>query len=262
VPGFSEELIRRSGYGREGFADVYDSARPSPPQTLLRALCTLAGVDRPRLVVDLGCGTGLSTRAWTGLADEVVGIEPNEAMRVVAEARTADASVRYVEGFGSATGLADASADIVTCAQSFHWMEPGPTLAEAARILRAGGVFAAYDYDVPPLVNPEVDQAFADYLRRRRELRERLGIPAGVERWPKREHLARIEASDCFSRVRELVLHDETEGGAERVVGLARSIGPALEELETDELEAAARRALGDRVVPWLVGYRVRVGIR
>ena len=44
---------------------------------------------------------------------------------------------------------AHASADIVTCSQSFHWMEPEPTLAEIARILRPGGVFAAYDYDWP-----------------------------------------------------------------------------------------------------------------
>jgi SAM-dependent methyltransferase len=262
VSGFSEELINRSGYARAGFADVYDDARPSPPATLLRALCLLAETERPRLVVDLGSGTGLSTRAWGGLADEVVGLEPNAAMRAVAESRTADRGVRYVEGLATDTGLADGSADIVTCSQSFHWMEPEPTLAEAARILRPRGVFAAYDYDLPPLVSRDVDRAFADHLRRRRELRERLGLPMGTERWPKREHLARIEASGQFSEVREVVLHGETEGGAERLTRLARSIGPALDELETDELEAAARRALEDRVVPWLVGYRVRLGIR
>jgi SAM-dependent methyltransferase len=38
---------------------------------------------------------------------------------------------------------------LVTCSQSLHWMEPEPTFAEVARILRRGGVFAAYDYDWP-----------------------------------------------------------------------------------------------------------------
>lgn len=35
-----------------------------------------------------------------------------------------------------------------TVAQALHWMEPASTLAEVARILRPGGVFAAYDQAV------------------------------------------------------------------------------------------------------------------
>jgi hypothetical protein len=34
------------------------------------------------------------------------------------------------------------------------------------------------------------------------------------------------------------------------------------DELGLDELESAARRVLGDRVVPFWFGYRVRIGIR
>ena len=37
----------------------------------------------------------------------------------------------------------------MTCAQSLHHVEPEGTLAEIGRILRVGGVFAAYDYDWP-----------------------------------------------------------------------------------------------------------------
>ena len=33
-------------------------------------------------------------------------------------------------------------------------------------------------------------------------------------------------------------------------------------ELGVDELEAAAKRVLGDRTVPFVFGYRVRVGVR
>jgi len=48
----------------------------------------------------------------------------------------------------AATDLPDGCADIVTCSQSLHWMVPESTFAEVARILRPGGVFATYDYDV------------------------------------------------------------------------------------------------------------------
>jgi SAM-dependent methyltransferase len=267
VTQFSEELIARSGYQRPGFADRYDHYRPRPPRALLELLCRFARVERPELVVDLGCGTGLSTRAWSGLAGGVVGIEPNAAMLAAAEPA---AGVAYREAFAQRTGLPDDGADIVTCSQSFHWMEPEPTLAEAARILRGGGVFAAYDYDVPPAVDADVDVAFKSYLQRRRDARRRRGIRQGADLWAKEKHLERIRESGRFRFCREVVLHSLEKGDAERVEGLARSLGlPVADpgdddlerELRIEELTAAARRALGDRVVPFLIGYRVRLGV-
>src|SRR6476646_5431242 len=139
---FSRDLIGRSGYANEGFADHYDGARPSPPAVVLDVLTRCAG-GRPRLVADLGSGTGLSSRAWAARAERVVGVEANPAMLARARATTADAN---------ATGLEAGSADIVTCAQSFHWMDPGALLPEVARVLRPGGVFGAYDYDVVPVI--------------------------------------------------------------------------------------------------------------
>jgi SAM-dependent methyltransferase len=87
MSAFSQELIGRSGYLNEGFADVYDHYRPSPPSEVLDILTVVAGVERPGLVVDLGCGTGLATRAWAERADEVIGVEPNPRMLERARAR-------------------------------------------------------------------------------------------------------------------------------------------------------------------------------
>jgi predicted TPR repeat methyltransferase len=81
----SRDLIDASGYDREGFADRYDRFRPRPPRVLLDVLCRYARVERPALVVDLGCGTGLSTRAWSGIAERAVGVEPNAAMLAAVE---------------------------------------------------------------------------------------------------------------------------------------------------------------------------------
>jgi SAM-dependent methyltransferase len=266
VSEFSRALIDSSGYEREGFAGGYDRFRPRPPRVLLDVLCRYARVERPRLVVDLGCGTGLSTRAWSGRAERIVGIEPNPAMLAVAEPAP---GVEYREAYAHDTGLPAPGADLVTASQSLHWMEPEPTFAEAARVLRPGGVFAAYDYDWPPLVDPEVDEAFVAYQSRRAELRARRGIQRGADRWAKQEHLERMRASGRFRLCREVLLHSVEEGNAERLVGFAHSLGlPAIasdeeleRELHVDELEAVARRVLGDRTVPFVFGYRVRVGV-
>jgi ubiquinone/menaquinone biosynthesis C-methylase UbiE len=265
---FSRGLIETSGYSRANFAAHYDRFRPRPPRVLLELLCRYARVERPSLVVDLGCGTGLSSRAWSDMAERVIGIEPNPSMLAVAEPAP---NVEYREAFASETGLADESADIVTCSQSLHWMEPEPTFAEAARILRPGGVFAAYDYDWPPVVDPEVDEAYAAYQGRRGELRRKHGVQKGSDIWPKHEHLNRMKGSGHFGFCRELLLHSTEEGKAGRVAGFAYSLGlPAVDvgdeeidrELRIGELEEVARRVLGSRTVPFLFGYRVRIGVR
>jgi SAM-dependent methyltransferase len=97
VTGFSRELIDHSGYEGEGFALEYDRYRPTPPAVVLSVLMTHAGTDRPRLVVDLGCGTGLSTRAWAGHAMRVIGVEANAKMVAQARAATGAANVEFVE---------------------------------------------------------------------------------------------------------------------------------------------------------------------
>ena len=136
IPDVSSGYRIWSAYTTGGFGEAYHAARPAPPEALLQLLCRLARVERPRLVVDVGSGTGLSTRAWAQLADEVVGVEPNPEMRATAGADTAFHNVRYVEGYSDAIGLPDDCADLVTYSQSLHWMEPQPTFREAVRILR------------------------------------------------------------------------------------------------------------------------------
>ncbi|MGH3004194.1 MAG: class I SAM-dependent methyltransferase [Gaiellaceae bacterium] len=264
---FSRTLIARSGYGGRGFADTYDAFRPSPPQALLDVLSHVAQTPHPSLVVDLGCGTGLSTRAWSERADDVVGVEANPAM--LEQAATAGGP-RYVEATADQTGLPGGRADLVTCAQSFHWMEPAPVLAEAARLLRPGGAFAAYDYDWPPSTEPEIDAAFGAHQAARGEARSRLRLEAGAATWPKDRHLEQIRASGLFRHARELVCHGWEEVDAARVAGLAESIGgpraifgdraPAVTET-FERLRLVSERLLGDRRVPMLLCYRIRVGI-
>jgi SAM-dependent methyltransferase len=268
VDQWSEQLLRSSGYERTGFAAGFDSNRPAPPPVLLDILCLATQVDRPRLVVDLGSGTGLSTRTWAERADQVIGVEASPEMRAQAEAATTAENVRFVQAYAQATGLPDDEADLVTCSQALHWMEPEPTFAEAARLLRPGGVFAAYDYDWPPVVNWEVESAFEEVLRRVRAGRRPDGGPM---RFSKEGHLDRIKGSGHFRYAREIVFHSRDRADAQRIVGMAFSLGPLTvllgngqseEELGLAALREAAERALGDRTVDIFVGYRIRLGVR
>ena len=265
-----DELSRRlseSGYDEPGFAERYDCFRPRPPAALLELLPLLVGEGRFRLVVDLGSGTGLSARVWAELADEVVGVEPNEAMRIFAEHATTEASVRYVGGSSSDTGVPDESADLVTAAQSLQWMTPERVFPEVARILRPGGVFCAYNYFVlqTPLWEPEA--VFESVLARKVELRARLGLDQQQQVVPLSR--AMLQDSGAFRYTKELVLHSVEQGDGERLVGFALSEGSTRTLLDAgateEEVGLDRLRALGATIrepIPWWIGYRVWIGVR
>jgi SAM-dependent methyltransferase len=256
-----------------GLADLYDSYRPQPPAVLLDLLIQLAETARPEMVVDIGSGSGLSTRAWAGRAGAVVGVEPNADMRRQAEVETAAqanmSSIAYREGVSTQTGLPDNSADIVTISQALHWMEPEPTFVEVARILRQGGVFAAYDYDWPPLVRWETDQAFHEFMARVNALDHTFKEQNRM--WPKHEHLDRIKASGHFRYAREALLHWREDVDAARFIGLSmtnsadrllRQGSATAEELKVDDFQQTIEALFGGQTLPWYVCYRVRIAVK
>ncbi|WP_309399754.1 class I SAM-dependent methyltransferase [Cerasicoccus maritimus] len=255
-----------------GFEKTYDNARPSPPDELANMLCSICRSPVPELVVDLGCGTGLSTRYWSDRASCVIGVEPTESMRRQAEAACQDSKLRYLDRFAHDTGLVGESADIVVAVQAMHWLEPVSTLAEVARILRPGGVFAVVDYSWPP-TTPfwEVDLAYLKCHQKSSRLEQLYGVSSRLMRWNKDGHLQRIRESGLFRFSKECHLHHVELGGAERIVNLLRSQGHIQSLLkyglsESDlgilELSSVANSAFGNDVLPWHWSAQVYWGVK
>jgi ubiquinone/menaquinone biosynthesis C-methylase UbiE len=254
-----------------GFADLYDKYRPAPPAVLASVLLQLAQAAVADRVVDLGSGTGLSTRYWADKAREVIGIEPVADMRRQAEARTQVRNVSYREGFSHNTGLPDRCAQIVTCAQALHWMEPEATFAEAARILAVGGVFAAYDYEWPPTTGAwEAEAAYTECMQRVREYEKTVKSKPLLKHWNKAQHLTRLQASGRFRYTKEMVVHHVDQGDADRFIGLVLSQGGVMTllkdgvseaQLGIDRFRAVATRILGEQPQTWYWGLRVRLGV-
>lgn len=117
-------------------AEQYERARPEYPATTVDWIVP-AGA---RAAVDVGAGTGKLTRPLAERRLEVTAVEPSEGMRAQLEAGLP--GVRALPGTAEQLPLADDSVDLVTYAQAWHWVEEGPALAEAARVLRPGGRLA------------------------------------------------------------------------------------------------------------------------
>ena len=67
-------------------------------------------------------------------------VEPIAAMRAELARTTPEAEI--LEGTAESIPLPDASVDVVTVAQAFHWFDAPLALAEIARVLRPGGGLA------------------------------------------------------------------------------------------------------------------------
>ncbi|MBZ0136277.1 MAG: class I SAM-dependent methyltransferase [Planctomycetes bacterium] len=123
-------------------ADDYAKYRPDYPADVVHACADYAALPAGAAIVDIGCGTGISSRLFARHGYAVTGVEPNAPMR--AKAIEAGSGPAYKEGEAAKTGLADGCADMITCAQALHWFNLDDCVAEWQRILNPQGACAAF----------------------------------------------------------------------------------------------------------------------
>jgi len=118
----------------------YIKYRVGYPVEMLDTLIKECGLAPNWHVADIGSGTGLLARLFLDFGCAVTGVEPNEEMRLAGEQILADYP-RFTSLLGSAeaTGLADASIDLVSAGMAFHWFNVPRARGEFRRILTPGG---------------------------------------------------------------------------------------------------------------------------
>jgi len=255
-----------------GFSEQYDKYRPSPPIETISSLVRLYRKSDLETVADIGCGTGLSTLPWAGYADHIIGIEPNQEMVAIAKQNAAKAlttNVSFIEAASECIPIGDCEVDLVTCSQSFHWMEPLKAVAEFARILRAGGMVAVYDCDWPPSVGQSVETSFTRIVRLAKEVLERNSGQA--KQWSKLKHLQNLEESGYFQFTKELCFHEWIKTDSQHIIGMIESQGAVQQAIKADDshlvktLEDEKQNILKEMGVKsrrGIMSYRMRIAIK
>jgi SAM-dependent methyltransferase len=144
----------------ERFVERLEFRAKDPTFTAYReAYLELVDMPRAAAVLDLGCGTGVVTRAIAardGFAGTVAGVDQSPEFIAAAERLAADDGlgdrVAFVVGDAHALDIADASFDLcVAHTLVSHVRDPLTVLAEAARVVRPGGSVAVFDGDYASL---------------------------------------------------------------------------------------------------------------
>jgi len=147
--GMDERDTRRMFDDR---AEVYAASRPRYPPELyawIAGNCALR-----RRVWDVACGNG---QASIDLAGHFVHVDATDVSAAQIAHAAPHPRVRYAVQPAEASGFPDACFDAVTVAQALHWLDLDRFWREVARVLRPGGLFAAWGYAWPRL-DPSLDE--------------------------------------------------------------------------------------------------------
>lgn len=173
IPGTRNDVVR----GEAAVAAHFDAQHArfktevagddSRAQAILGALGPLDG----RLVLDLGCGKGRFARVLAAQGARVVGLDLSAAMLGEADG----SSLQRVQGSARRLPFASATFDAAVAVEVFEHVEPAAldaSFAEAARVLRPGGILVIVDKNVLAMnaQRPWLPAAAVKWLDERRGL--------------------------------------------------------------------------------------------
>lgn len=247
----------------DAWAPDYDRYRPAYPDALFARIAAKLELPAQPSVVDLGAGTGRATLAMIERGWHVTAVDPGRPMLDVLRARAREAGlvVATIEAHAEDTGINEASVDLVTAAQAFHWFDKERAVDEMARVVRPGGGVALF-WNVRDESRSRFVADYHDLLQTRFGDRDtgrylEAGRPTGRE--PTRAAFAGVAAFESLAFEQ---LHHEQKMTADEFIGMAftasyiRAIPDAGQAEFRGELEALISRhglAKGTFSIPYRV---------
>ena len=229
------------GTSYDSVSDLYDAVRPGYPQPLYRDICALLSVQPHSSVLDIGCGTGKSTRVFAGHGHPVVALDPGDSMLSRCRANLGNhPSVEFVNSSLEAWDSGNRVFDLVISGTAFHWVNDDELQRTCALIDSQGGI-AIFWHTFLNGQGPFFATLDAIYHEFARELYvDDLNATQQVVDYDKEQAFARVRS---LSDVRFLRYYTQQRYSADEYVGLLRtfsthrSLEPAFFKAVHDSIE-------------------------
>jgi SAM-dependent methyltransferase len=195
----------------QGSASSYLVGRLPYPRRLAEALHDRLDLDGSGRLLDLGCGPGSLTLLVAPMFSTVVAVDADGDMVRVASAEAARRgveNVRWLHGYAEDLDPPERPFDVVTLAQSFHWMDR-PVVAKNIRSWLVPGGRCVH-------VGATTHQGAADVC----------GMPYPVPPRDRVEDLVRRYLGEQRRAGQQVVSGGETPGGEDVVFRAAGFVGP------------------------------------
>lgn len=133
------------GHLFEDQAKFYAQFRPSYPPELYEAVYGLAKLPRRGTALDVATGSGQVAKVLANDFETVIGTD-SSAGQLREAVRHPKITYQHVPA-EDLQGVSDASVDLATVAEAFHWFDRERFFQEMRRVLKSDGVLAIWGYD-------------------------------------------------------------------------------------------------------------------
>ncbi|XP_078539465.1 putative methyltransferase DDB_G0268948 [Lissotriton helveticus] len=138
-------------FERKEHSKLYEKYMIREPDAVLRMILSFLEEKKGKpfdIAVDVGCGTGQSTRILAPYFEKVVGVDMSESQIEEAESVMSASNVSYKIAKAEELPFEDRSLDLVTASVAAHWFELDKFFKEVNRVLKPSGCLAMYCMDL------------------------------------------------------------------------------------------------------------------
>lgn len=143
----------------------YDRIRPDYPARLFADVLGYAGAEKGARALEIGAGTGKATRPFLDSGYAVTAAEIGANMAdFLRDKYSAYPDFRVTVAPFEEAELEEGSYDLVYAANAFHWVKPDIGVPKTFRLLRPGGTFALFRYNIFTDYEEEMQAVYEEHF--------------------------------------------------------------------------------------------------